>query len=123
MFFLFPDWLIIWLAVAGVSAFILGARSAALLLLVPAIIRYAITPLLPDVPPGLMQAVMVVAVPVASVFGSIRLLQGAVTAVYGRQAGGYVAGNYLVRTFDFLGRAVVALLVLAAFVVWAWNIL
>lgn len=119
----FPDWLLIWLGIAGLSAFILGMRSAGLLLLGPALIRYAVVPLLPAAPQGLLQVAMLAAMPVAAVFGAIRLLQGAVSAVYGRQAAGYVAGNYLVRTFDFLGPAVLVLAVLAAFAFWALNFL
>ena len=120
---LFPDWLVVWLAVAGISAFILGARTAAVSLLIPSIIRFGILPSLPTLPPGVAQIILIAAVPVVAVFGAILLLQRAVNAVYGGHAGGYVAGTYLVRVFDAVGGIAIAVLVLLAFAVWIWTLM
>lgn len=119
---LFPNWFVIWLAVAGISAFILGQRSAATLLLAPAIVRFAVLPLLPSVPEGGTRIALAAAIPIVAVFGAILLLKKSIGAVYGRQAAGHVAGTYLVRVFDRLG-GLLALVVLAGLVGWIWSLL
>jgi hypothetical protein len=105
-----PDAIVIWLAVAGGCAFIFGANRIGIMLAMPAVIRFV---LLPNFAPALDQIPVVPLLllpPVILVFGGISLLQSIVRFGYGETAGGYVAGNYLLRVFDFIGRAIFALL-------------
>jgi hypothetical protein len=107
---IFPDAIVIWLAVAGGCAFIFGAKRIGIMLAMPAVIRFV---LLPNFAPALDQipvAPLLLLLPVILVFGGISLLQSIVRFGYGETAGGYVAGNYLLRVFDFIGRAIFALL-------------
>jgi hypothetical protein len=106
----FPDAVVIWLAVAGGCIFIIGAHRAGIMLGIPALVRFA---LWPNIAPALDQvpvAVLLLLLPVILVFGGISLLQLMVRFGYGETAGGYVAGSYLVRVFDLIGRAIFSLL-------------
>jgi len=109
---IFPDTVVIWLAVAGGCALIFGANRLGITLALPAVIRFV---LLPNFAPALDQipaAPLLLLLPVILVFGGISLLQSIVRSGYGETAAGYVAGNYLVRVFDFIGRAVFAIICL-----------
>jgi hypothetical protein len=106
---IFPDVVVIWLAVVGGCAFIFGANRVGTMLAMPAVVRFV---LLPNFAPALDQvpvAPVVLLLPVILVFGGISLLQAMVRFGYGETAGGYVAGNYLLRVFDFIGRAIFAI--------------
>ncbi|GEM_PF-7035112 len=106
---IFPDWIVVWLAVAGGCAFILGIHRAGIVLMFPALVRFVV---LPNFAPMLDQvpvAPLLILIPIILVFGGILLLQSIVRPIYGETAGGYVAGSYLVRVFDSIGRGIVAL--------------
>lgn len=105
-----PDVVIIWLAVAGGCAFIFGANRAGIALAMPAVIRFILWPYFAPAIDQIPVAPFILLAPVILVFGGISLLQSIVRLGYGETAGGYVAGNYLVRVFDFIGRAIFALL-------------
>lgn len=103
---LLPDWAAVWLGVVGVSAFILGIKGAGLLLAAPAIILYVLAPMLgPEwktMPAGVRQIIL----PLLLAFGGILVLKWIVQAIYGKDAAGTVAGTYLVRLLDRIGRAI-----------------
>ena len=107
---IFPDWIVIWLAVAGGCAIILGIHRAGIALMLPALVRFVILPNLAATFDQTSVLPFLILTPVILVFGGILLLQSLIRPIYGETAGGYVAGNYLVRVFDFIGRAIVAVL-------------
>ncbi len=113
---LYPDWFIIWLAIVGGCALILGVRRLGLLLVMPAAIRFVVlpvsAPVLLQATDGVPALVFLITVPIVVVFGGILLLQSLVRPVYGHTAAGYVAGNYLVRAFDSIGRGIAFVLTL-----------
>lgn len=102
---IFPDWVVIWFAVAGGCVFILGAYRAGILLAMPAFVRFILWPNIASLLGQFHVAVLLLLVPVILVLGGILLLQAIVRLCYGEAAGGYVAGNYLMRVFDSIGRA------------------
>jgi uncharacterized membrane protein len=104
------DGVVVWLAVAGGCALILGAHRAGIALASPAFLRFV---LWPNFVPSLDQipvTPLLLLLPVILVFVGISVLQSAVHLFYGQVAGGYVAGHYLVRVFDSIGRGMIALL-------------
>jgi hypothetical protein len=105
-----PDVLVIWLAVVGGCAFIFGASRAGIMLGMPAFVRFVLWPNFSSVLDQVPIAPLLLLLPLILVFGSIALLQSIARFGYGETAGGYVAGNYLVRVFDCIGRAMFTLL-------------
>jgi hypothetical protein len=70
---IFPNAIVIWLAVAGGCALILGAIRAGIMLALPAVFRFV---LLPNFAPALDQlpvAPLLLLLPVVLVFGGISL--------------------------------------------------
>lgn len=107
---LLPDWIIVWLAVTGGSALILGASRIGLAFLLPAAIRFVVVPTLKselsEIPPVVLNSL----VPFALILGAILVLKVLVQAIYGKQTAGHVAGTYLVRAFDTFGRGIAAVI-------------
>jgi hypothetical protein len=107
---IFPDWIVVWLAVAGGCAIILGIHRAGIALTLPALVRFGILPHFAAALDQTSVSPFLILTPVIFVFGGVLLLQSVIRPIYGETAGGYVAGNYLVRILDFAGRAIVAVL-------------
>jgi hypothetical protein len=107
-----PNGIVVWLAVAGGCAFILGARRAGIALASPAFVRFLLwpsfAPAFDQIP--MTPLLLLLLLPIILVFGAIAGLQSIVNLFYGHVAGGYVAGHYLVRVFDSIGRGLLALL-------------
>ncbi len=107
---IFPNWVVIWFAVTGGCAIILGIHRAGIALMLPALVRFVVLPYFAPAFDQISIVPLLILTPVIFVFGGILLLQSVIRPIYGKTAGGYVAGDYLVRVFDFIGRAIVAVL-------------
>ena len=115
---IFPDVVVIWLAVAGGCAVILGARRVGILLVMPAVVRFVLWPNVAPTFDQLLGGPLLLLLPVIAVFAGISFLQSMVRLGYGETAGGYVAGNYLVRVFDFVGWVIFAIVSLPFRIFW-----
>ncbi len=106
-----PDWLLAYMAIAGVCALLLGLRKTGMGLIMPAIMSWIIWPLLwPMVLPQIQRIpalLLLLAVPVVVVFGGLLMLDRILTWVYGKSVGGHVTAIYLVRVIDAIGRGLV----------------
>jgi hypothetical protein len=100
-----PDWIVLFMAIAGVCVLIAGMRRPGISLLLPAALRWIALPLLWPELRNIPIALILLAVPLIAVFGGLLLLDRAVSFVYGARAGGHVTGEYLVRTFDAIARS------------------
>jgi hypothetical protein len=101
---LLPDWIVLYMAIAGGAAFIVGARKLGVSLLLPAGLRWLIFPLLWPIFQHIPLALVFLAVPIVAIFGGLLILDRAVCLIYGPRAGGHVTGTYLVRIFDAIAR-------------------
>jgi hypothetical protein len=104
---LLPDWIVLYMALAGCGALILGQRKVGITLVAPACIRWLMLPLLSPMLKHVPIALVVIATPIVVIFGSLLLLDRVVSSVYGPRAGGHVTGTYLVRVFDAIGRGLI----------------
>ena len=93
-----PEWALPWVAVVGLVAWIVGARSlgvaAAILLLAELVLVPLLAPwlaTLPDWALFLIAGVMV-----------LLMLHGIIDFLFSKGTAGHVSGTYLVRLFDFL---------------------
>src|SRR5258708_4678585 len=99
---LFPDWIVLYLAIAGGGALSLGQRRLGIGFLLPACLRWLAFPLLSPQLQYLPLPLILIAIPVIAVFGGLLLLDKFVSVIYGPRAGGHMTGTYLVRIFDAL---------------------
>lgn len=86
----------------GLLAFVLGRPAAGVGLVLPAVWRWVLWPLIGTAVPLWLVALIIAPF---SAFIAVWMLQRALTAVYGREAAGHVTGTYLLRLFDGIGRA------------------
>ena len=110
----------IWLALAGICAFLSGAPRAGLILVAPAIFYVSLSqsiqtvrPLIGDASASYLFILGLTAVITCFilVLGGIWLIQTIIRAMFGEIAAGFVTGIYLVRFFDFVGSAFLILFI------------
>ncbi len=110
---LISDTIAFWLATTGVCAAALGLRGFGLVLVTPAVLHWIVWPALwgtaRELPLWLLVSLIPFAI-IAAILAGLRLLQRAVELAFGREAAGFVAGTYLVRIFDAIGRGFVRFL-------------
>ncbi|MGH9637770.1 MAG: hypothetical protein ACRD72_23275, partial [Candidatus Angelobacter sp.] len=106
---LFPDWVVAWFGVVGVSAFILGMKRAGLLLATPAASLFFAAPLLGPEWQAMPAAVRHTIPLLFLAFGGILVLKYIIQAIYGKEVAGAVAATYLVRLLDKIWRSIPAL--------------
>lgn len=107
---LMPEWMLPWVAVAAVAAWILGARRAAIALglffAMDVLVAPALAPWLAEQPAWAL-ALLTLAM-------GLMMLQGLLTFLFGRGATDHFVGTWLVRIVDLLllgpFRVVLALL-------------
>src|SRR5258708_28098354 len=108
----FPDWIVLYLAIAGGGALILGQRRLGIGLLLPACLLWLAFPLLSPQLQFLPLPLILIAIPVIAVFGGLLLLDKFVSVIYGPHAVGQMTGTFLVRTFYALASALLCLVAL-----------
>ena len=107
-----PDWIVLYLAVAGVCAYLLSARRLALSLATPAVLRWMVYPLVRPLLDQIPVVLLVVASLLVLVFSALQSLGVVLKWFYGSEAGGHVTGTYLVRIIDASARGLMFCLAL-----------
>lgn len=96
--FFLPEWALPWLAVFGLVAWIVGARSlgvaAAILLLAELVLAPLLAPWLETLPDWALFLILGVMV--------LLVFHGVIDFLFGKETAGHVSGTYLIRLFDFL---------------------
>jgi hypothetical protein len=100
---LLPDWIVLYMAIAGGGALVLRQQKIGIALLMPACMRWVVLPMAWPVLQRVPLALVLLATPIVAVFGGLLLLDRFVSLTYGPRAGGHVTGTYLVRVFDAIG--------------------
>lgn len=95
---LLPEWLLPWLLVLAVSAWILGARPVAIFASLILLFEIVVTPMVAPVLASIPAAALLLVAPVLA----LMVFQGVITLLFGKRTAGSVTGVYLVRMLDLL---------------------
>lgn len=95
-----PEWAYPWLIVGAIGAWIIGANRLAIALTVLVLLDLVLAPLIApwlEEQPAWVLALLLIIV-------ALMILNGVISLLFGKEAGGHVVGTYVVRILDLLIR-------------------